>query len=84
VTLKELWDLFVKQNRQCALTKLPLRFNSTNNKRDGTASLDRIDSNKEYTIDNVQWVHREINYMKQAYSQSHFIELCKLVVENNA
>jgi hypothetical protein len=84
VTVKELWELFLKQDRKCALTKLPLCFNSTNHKKDGTASLDRIDSNKEYTIDNVQWVHREINYMKQAYSQNHFIKLCKLVTENNA
>jgi len=30
-----------------------------------------------------QWVHKEINIMKNVYSQEHFINLCKLVVENS-
>jgi hypothetical protein len=48
-----------------------------------TASLDRIDSSKGYVIDNVQWLHRDINMMKQRFSQEYFINICKHIAENN-
>ena len=47
--------------------------------RSMTASLDRIDSCKGYTIDNVQWVHKWINVMKSDHSQDEFIALCRAV-----
>ena len=47
-----------------------------------TASLDRIDSKKGYTIDNVQWVYKKINMMKQNYDQKEFVNLCCLIAEN--
>jgi hypothetical protein len=81
VSIEFLWDLFLKQERKCALSGLPIGFPqiSTGNK---TASLDRIDSSKGYTEDNVQWVHKDINLMKRTYSIEYFTELCKKVVEN--
>jgi hypothetical protein len=81
ITLPYLWELFLKQNRLCALTKLPLTFSYRWNDRDGTASLDRIDSSKGYIKGNVQWVHKDINLMKWNLDQSHFIKMCKLVSE---
>ena len=47
-----------------------------------TQSLDRIDSTKGYTIDNVQWVHKYINLMKHQLTQQQFIDFCKKVVEH--
>ena len=44
-----------------------------------TASLDRIDSDGAYTIDNVQWIHKDINVMKNSFSEEYFMYLCKLV-----
>lgn len=81
LTMDFLWDLYVKQNKKCALSgmsldmtvKVPRRGNTN------TASLDRIDSNKSYTEDNVQWVHKDINKLKSNFSDEYFIELCKLV-----
>jgi len=35
-----------------------------------------------YIKGNVQWVLKDINMMKQQYSQSRFIELCKMVTKN--
>lgn len=55
-------------------------FASSSIKTDGAASLDRIDSKKDYTIDNVQWVHKDLNYMKQDFTEEEFINYCKLVV----
>ena len=45
-------------------------------------SLDRIDSSKGYIVGNIQWVHKDINYMKQEYSQEVFIHWCSLVHAN--
>ena len=42
-------------------------------------SIDRIDSNKGYSRDNIQLVYPKINMMKFTYSQDEFIDLCKRV-----
>lgn len=84
ITIEQLWEIFLKQNRLCALTGLPLNFSTYRQRRKGneqTASIDRIDSNKGYTIDNVQWVHKDINRMKNSYDQKYFLQICQLVVD---
>lgn len=70
-------DIFIQQNGRCALTKLPISL------YDSTASLDRIDSSKGYVVGNVQWVHKDVNIMKNGYSLEYFVGVCKLVTENN-
>ena len=82
ITIKQIWDLFIKQNKKCALSGLPLNFPSIVGKNDGTASLDRIDSNKGYSIDNIQWLHKNINNIKWDFTQKEIINYCKLVTEN--
>jgi hypothetical protein len=47
-----------------------------------TLSLDRIDSSLGYIVGNIQWVHKDINYMKQELSDSTFIKWCSLVHAN--
>lgn len=83
ITIKQAWELFLKQNRKCALSGLFLTLNTKANSHTGTASLDRIDSSKGYTIDNVQWVHKDINIMKSDHSDKEFINYCKLVANHN-
>lgn len=80
INIEEAWDLFVKQNGKCILSGLDIRF-SKNQDRSyrQTASIDRIDSNKGYTIDNIQWVHKIVNFAKQRLSDDEFITLCQLV-----
>lgn len=80
------WDLIVKQEFRCALSGIPITLTrKTHNSSPAyslfNASIDRIDSTKGYTESNVQWVHKDINMMKQSYSQEYFIELCKLVTQ---
>ena len=48
ITIEYAWELFLKQNRKCALSGLPLKFPTTAVSFDGTSSLDRIDSTKGY------------------------------------
>lgn len=76
-----IWDLFLEQDRKCALTGLPLEFGI--GRHNGTASLDRIDSSKGYVKDNVQWVHKHINIMKWHLDQDYFIDLCRRVCNNS-
>jgi hypothetical protein len=85
LSLKELWDLFLKQNRKCALSNLPLDFTygRKNTRHYGTASLDRIDSSKGYIKGNVQWVHKDVNLMKQDYSNDYFLQMCKIIHEHS-
>ena len=86
ITIKTAWELYNTQNRKCALTGVDIDFGPENvpwRKHEGTASLDRIDSDKPYEVGNVQWVHKDVNYMKQWFDQQHFFTLCKQVVEYN-
>jgi hypothetical protein len=48
-----------------------------------TASLDRIDSSKSYNKNNIQWVHKDVNKMKWAFNQNHFIKFCKLIANQD-
>ena len=80
ITAAIAWDIFIKQNRKCALTGKLLVFSKTKKEFvNQTASLDRIDSSKGYIKNNIQWVHKDINRMKQSYPQDYFIEMCGLV-----
>jgi hypothetical protein len=81
IKIEDVWDLYIKQDRKCALSGLPIVFAKLARikKGDNTASLDRIDSKKGYTIDNVQWVHVKVNYMKQSLGQEEFIYFCNLI-----
>lgn len=82
LTMEELWSLYVNQKQRCALTDKPINL-SWSTKESQTASLDRIDSSKEYVIENVQWVHKDINKMKNNFNQNYFVEMCKLVYKHN-
>lgn len=87
ISIEEAWNLFLKQERKCALTQLDISFVTDSYHKDyklNTASLDRIDSSKGYTIDNIQWVHKDINRMKWAFQQDYFINMCKLVAKNES
>jgi len=81
VTIEYLWDLFLKQNRKCALSGLELKFDTSSSVRDKSASLDRIDSTLGYVVGNVQWVHKDINRMKRDYPDEYFIKICKSVAD---
>lgn len=83
LTKEQIWGIFLKQNGKCALSGIDLKFQSRGNIRDGTASLDRIDSSKNYSIDNVQWVHKIVNIMKQDSNESDFINWCKLIANKS-
>lgn len=84
VTAQQLWEKFKSQNGKCALSGIDLVLKYDNRLSENTASLDRVDSCKGYTVDNVQWVHKTINNMKWNLTQQDFISFCEKVTLNQA
>jgi hypothetical protein len=84
ITLEYAWGLFLKQDRKCALSGVEISVRSSASRKirqRQTASLDRIDSSKGYIEGNVQWVHKDINGMKNNLSDCQFIAWCKKIAE---
>jgi len=81
VTIEQIWELFLKQDRKCAITGIDLVF--SRQLLDQTASLDRIDASKNYDIDNLMWVHKRINILRMQMPLEDFKKWCKLVVDYN-
>jgi hypothetical protein len=80
ITIEQIYDLYLLQNKKCALSGVDLFLgNDTRRNSKTNASLDRINSSKIYTIDNVQWVHKDINKMKNNLPEDKFISWCNLV-----
>jgi hypothetical protein len=75
VSLQDLNDLWLLQNKSCALTGISLV-------QMDTASLDRIDSNLGYVLGNIQWVHKTLNKMKNDLPEAVFIAMCKAVAQH--
>ncbi len=81
ITIKDAWSKFQEQDRKCALTGLPISLLSRKGQyTEKTASLDRIDSSLPYTKENIQWVHKEVNIMKNQLSEERLVELCQLII----
>lgn len=79
ISIEYAWNIFIKQNRKCALSGMELQFGR---RGDQTASLDRIDSTSGYIEGNVQWLHKNINIMKMDMDQNTFVELCGRIWNN--
>lgn len=80
-----LWNLFLKQNRKCALSGIDISFTKSSleeARKNTSASLDRINSAKGYTEDNVRWIHKDINKMKSNYSDEYFLYICQRIVSD--
>ena len=74
------WKLFLAQDGRCYFTGQLLKI--SNNSVKNTASLDRINNELGYVKENVRWVHKHINIMKNRYTDSYFVGLCRSVVKH--
>lgn len=76
ITIKDAWDLFLAQDRRCALSGVELVFGVGQQ----TASLDRVDPSRGYVPGNLQWVHKAVNFMKRDLTQDQFMQWCEKVL----
>lgn len=77
LSVEYIWQLYLAQDKRCALSGKYIGWAKEGQIH--TASIDRVDSTEGYIMGNIQIVHKDINFMKQQYSQEYFAEMCKLV-----
>lgn len=78
-----LLNQFNKQNGLCYYTGQLLHFaDGQKQQKLQTASLDRLDNSKGYTIDNIVWCHKHINMMKKDLTVERFNFIAKMSVKN--
>lgn len=75
--IEDLWDLYEQQNKKCKLSGLDIPLGTISS----IASIDRVDNTKGYCIDNVCWVHKDINRIKYTADINDFINRCKKIKE---
>jgi hypothetical protein len=92
LSMEHLWYLYEQQGGRCAISGIPIPLNPQWSQQNNgkptkivqTASLDRIDNSKGYVTGNIQWVHKDINYMRGGLSILEFIIFCRQVVKNTS
>lgn len=81
ITIEDVWNLYEQQDGVCELSGIPIGWAEKG--LTATASIDRIDSAEGYILENVQLVHKDINFMKQQFDQQYFVDLCKQVADKS-
>jgi len=76
ISIEDIASTYSKQKERCAFTGFEIFFGID-------ASVDRIDSSKGYTVDNIQIVHKILNIMKKDIPNDEFILWCKSVYLHN-
>lgn len=83
ITKQDIYDLYNKQNGKCALTGMDMThiYNVGNGRNTQLCnmSVDRIDSNLEYTRDNIQLVCAVVNTVKIDMTKEKLIQMCKII-----
>lgn len=85
LTKDDLVNLFKKQEGNCAISGIKMTY--VTGKRTGmipdNISVDRIDSSKGYTRDNIQLVCSIVNIMKSNLPLNKLVYYCKQIIQNN-
>lgn len=79
ITHKDLMAMFQSQEGKCAITHKPL----LNLPRSAySTSVDRIDSSKGYTLDNIQLTTKTVNIAKNKHSFEEFYKYCNFIINH--
>lgn len=88
ITIIDAWNKYLQQNGKCAISGVDIvlrgqeiGLTAAEVTKKTTASLDRIDSTIGYTIDNIQWVHKDINKLKSNISEETFFKWIEIIYE---
>ena len=85
ITLEDLLEIWNKQEGKCIYSKVklqPSKYKQSNNQIH-TLSIDRIDSSKGYTKDNIQFISIAMNHMKNNMTHEQTLELIEILKNNN-
>ncbi len=81
LTKDDILSLKEKQKGRCAISGVKLKWKCKSGWK--KASVDRIDNNKGYTLDNVRFVAWGINQALSDNDYEDFIKMCHRVADNN-
>jgi len=79
LTQKQAWLQFERQKGLCALSGVPLVLDHLKGQ---TASLDRVDSTRGYSPNNIQWIHKDLNTMKMDLTQETFLRWVRTIYKH--
>jgi hypothetical protein len=88
ISLEDVYAAWERQQGKCPYSGWPLRLPEKAQSQGNidhlpdVASIDRIDSSKGYTPDNIQIVCRMANYAKADWSHEQMVEFCRAVCDN--
>jgi hypothetical protein len=71
-------NLWLAQDKRCCYSGRLVSF------KDKTASVDRIDPKRGYTVDNIQIVHVAVNSMKMSRTHDEFLALVHLILNHQS
>jgi len=80
ITPDDIYELYIKQNKKCALTGRPMTL--CNDSKISEVSIDRINNTKGYTVTNIQLVHKIANQARMDMTINDFYQLCRDVYLN--
>jgi len=83
ISLDDLKQLWIKQEGKCAISGISMTYIFANGRTPTNVSVDRINSLKGYTQDNVQLVCMAVNQMKSDLTIDQLIFFCKQIVIRN-
>lgn len=84
IDYKFLCELYNRQNGKCAISGLPMTYNVGAGRNHYNISIDRIDSTKGYTKDNVQLVCVQVNMMKAEMQMEELYNFCDCIIKNKS
>lgn len=76
--------LYNYQKGLCSLTGIPMTYITGKGKIPTNISIDRIDSNKGYEINNIRLVCRHANCMKMELTDEQLIWWCNRIIEEQS
>lgn len=82
LTLDGLMGLWTQQKGKRALTGFDMTYRYVCNKYKYSVSLDRINPEKGYTLDNLQLVCHAANMMKGTFSEDELLKFCNAIIKN--
>ena len=83
VRIEDAWELYIGQNKCCAISGIPINFSGyPHDSKETNAVLSLIDTEVEFTLDNIQWLDKSIAKMKGKMNNDNFIELIYLITSN--